>query len=122
GSSRRHFEMMRARAGNAGVLPSLSCPRKRGWVFEDRGARKKGVPLPEMSLSKKAVRSWYNSQRWKKKAKYQLQQHTLCAMCLGIGRITAATTADHIVPHRGDAEAFWRGTLQSLCTHHHSPH
>jgi 5-methylcytosine-specific restriction protein A len=33
--------------------------------------------------------------------------------------LTPATTADHIVPHRGD-QALFRGPLQSLCTPCHS--
>lgn len=36
-------------------------------------------------------------------------------MCRADGRLTAATVADHVAPHRGDAAAFWRGELQSLC-------
>ena len=41
-------------------------------------------------------------------------------MCLKQGRVVAATVADHIVPHRGDAGKFWNGDLASLCDHHHS--
>jgi hypothetical protein len=36
-------------------------------------------------------------------------------MCLQTGRLTAATVADHIEPHRGDPVKFWKGELQSLC-------
>jgi 5-methylcytosine-specific restriction protein A len=36
-----------------------------------------------------------------------------------MGRITAATIADHVVPHRGDVALFFGGELQSLCKTHH---
>jgi hypothetical protein len=40
-------------------------------------------------------------------------------MCLADGKLTPATIADHVEPHRGDANLFWRGALQSLCDHCH---
>jgi hypothetical protein len=35
--------------------------------------------------------------------------------CVREARVTAATDVDHVRPHRGDMEAFWRGPFQSLC-------
>jgi 5-methylcytosine-specific restriction enzyme A len=32
----------------------------------------------------------------------------------------AATVADHVVDHKGNAIAFWQGALQSLCASCHS--
>ena len=50
----------------------------------------------------------------------QLTAHPLCCMCLESEIVTAATVADHVIPHRGDPELFWdAGNLQSLCQHHH---
>ena len=49
----------------------------------------------------------------------QLRKEPLCAYCLRKGLVTAATVADHIVPHKGDARSQWTGPLQSLC---HSCH
>lgn len=63
---------------------------------------------------------WYGTQRWRRRSKAQLQAEPLCVMCLAANRTKAATVADHVVPHRGDEEAFWQGPLQSLCQHHHS--
>ncbi len=40
-------------------------------------------------------------------------------MCSANGVLTAATIADHIIPHRGNKTAFWLGPLQSLCAAHH---
>jgi 5-methylcytosine-specific restriction enzyme A len=36
-------------------------------------------------------------------------------MCFAVGKITAATVADHIEDHHGNWNAFWTGALQSLC-------
>lgn len=46
----------------------------------------------------------------------------LCRMCLEQEIVTAANTADHVTPHRGDPELFWYGELQSLCPVCHSRH
>jgi hypothetical protein len=40
-------------------------------------------------------------------------------MCLAEGRVTSASIADHIEPHRGDQLKFFLGELQSLCPTHH---
>jgi len=58
---------------------------------------------------------WYSTQRWRRKAKRQLQEHPLCAMHLQRGQVMPASVADHIIPHRGDVQQFWSGALQSLC-------
>ena len=41
-------------------------------------------------------------------------------MCSAAGKITPATVADHVVPHRGDYNKFVLGKLQSLCAYHHN--
>jgi 5-methylcytosine-specific restriction enzyme A len=63
---------------------------------------------------------WYGTKRWQIRRKQQLQQQPLCALCLQEHRVTAATVADHVVPHKGDYDLFWHGALQSLCAHHHN--
>ncbi len=46
--------------------------------------------------------------RWQKVRKMYLNENPLCVECLKEGRITpAATTVDHIEPHRGDYDKFW---------------
>jgi 5-methylcytosine-specific restriction endonuclease McrA len=52
-------------------------------------------------------------------AKHQLRIEPLCATCLAAGKVTAATVADHVTPHRGDVNSFWTGRLQSLCSRCH---
>jgi 5-methylcytosine-specific restriction enzyme A len=62
----------------------------------------------------------YDTKRWRRKARTQLAIHPLCAYCLQQGLVVPATCADHIVPHKGDAHAFFYGQLQSLCDACHS--
>src|SRR6516162_4616396 len=38
----------------------------------------------------------YGSERWRKRARHQLQIEPLCRFCLRDGRVTAAQVADHI--------------------------
>jgi 5-methylcytosine-specific restriction protein A len=65
-------------------------------------------------------KAWYSTARWRKRREAQLSVEPLCRMCLGSEIVTAANTADHVVPHRGDPHLFWYGELQSLCASHHS--
>ena len=66
--------------------------------------------------------NWYRDRRWFKRRRFQLNKQPLCEMCLQVGNVTMATTADHIEPHRGDSYLFWFGQLQSLCQTCHSRH
>ena len=65
-------------------------------------------------------RGLYHTARWLRVRAAQLAEHPLCHMCLERGVVTAANTADHVVPHRGDETLFWCGELQSLCTPCHN--
>lgn len=70
------------------------------------------------SAEAQAYRYLYNSAAWKGpsgRRLTQLAKEPLCRMCKAAGRITAATVADHIIPHRGDERLFYEGELQSLC-------
>jgi 5-methylcytosine-specific restriction protein A len=72
----------------------------------------------QRSPEAKAWRHLYNDARWRgphgRRAK-QLEREPLCRICLAASRITVATVADHITPHKGDENLFWHGDLQSLC-------
>ncbi len=55
--------------------------------------------------------------KWRKESKAYLKANPLCAECERSGRITLATDVDHIIPHRGDMDLFWRrSNWQSLCS------
>lgn len=70
------------------------------------------------STEAQAWRHLYNTARWKgpngRRAR-QLQTEPLCRFCKQQGRVTPATVADHVIPHKGDEDLFWNGELQSLC-------
>jgi 5-methylcytosine-specific restriction protein A len=73
------------------------------------------MPTLAADLQSQPWRTWYSLQRWRRRAHHQLRIEPLCAACLEVGRITAATIADHHPPHKGDWNAFRLGPLQSLC-------
>lgn len=60
-------------------------------------------------------RRLYKTARWQARRARQLSAEPLCRTCHLLGRTTAATIADHVIPHRGDAKLFFEGDLQSLC-------
>lgn len=63
----------------------------------------------------------YDTARWKRMRLAQLQREPLCRMCKQRDRITAATVADHEVPHKGDERLFFDDrNLQSLCNDCHT--
>lgn len=57
----------------------------------------------------------YNTPQWHAIRQTQLRSHPLCARCMREGRITTATVAHHIMPHRGDRYSFFNDPLESLC-------
>jgi 5-methylcytosine-specific restriction endonuclease McrA len=65
-------------------------------------------------------RRWYAYSRHRKRAKHQLKLQPFCVLCERDGKAVPAELADHIVPHRGDWNAFRMGELQSLCWRCHS--
>jgi 5-methylcytosine-specific restriction endonuclease McrA len=62
----------------------------------------------------------YKTARWRKLRAQQLIEEPLCRYCDQAGKVTPATVADHVIPHRGDEAKFWGGELQSLCAACHS--
>ncbi len=62
----------------------------------------------------------YDSRKWKMLRRIQLAKEPWCAECLRANIYTPATDADHVDPHRGDPELFFKGDLQSLCKPCHS--
>jgi 5-methylcytosine-specific restriction enzyme A len=60
----------------------------------------------------------YKTYRWQQLRARHLAANPLCEMCKPI--CTIATVCDHITPHRGDDELFWKGPFQSLCATCHN--
>lgn len=74
------------------------------------------------SFDATAWRGWYGLAAWRGKngrRTLQLKLEPICRMCRLQGKVTKATVADHIEPHKGDPDLFWHGALQSLCATHH---
>ena len=87
------------------------------------GARPRAVVRAQYDQARRAVklsRGWYGLTRWRRRRAAQLKAHPLCVMCKAAGLVVIATVADHVVPHREDADRFWNGKLQSLCAKCHS--
>ena len=58
--------------------------------------------------------------RWERARLLFLSEHPLCLGCEAVGVVEAATIVDHVVPHRGDMEAFWNESgWQACCAWHH---
>jgi len=66
-----------------------------------------------------AYRRLYHTARWQRRRARQLAEEPLCRTCATHGRVTAASVADHVVPHKGNAELFHAGALASLCPRCH---
>ncbi len=58
----------------------------------------------------------YDSPRWKRLRRAQLNKEPLCKFCEEKGVIEQATIVDHIIRHKGDKAKFYDSSnLQSLC-------
>lgn len=74
--------------------------------------RQKAVDAARPTASERGYGS-----RWQKARATFLQRHPLCAECERVGRVTAASVVDHVVPHKGDQRLFWdTSNWQPLCT------
>lgn len=66
--------------------------------------------------SRETYKARLYGRRWREARLVHLAAHPLCVFCGQLGRVTAATVVDHIVPHRGDETLFWdTANWQSLC-------
>ena len=68
---------------------------------------------------------WYHIARWRHPVwglrSRVLSATPLCVTCRATGRIVAATSVDHVIPHRGDPALFWNfRNCQALCDACHS--
>tara|TARA_Y100000310_G_scaffold307235_1_gene349164 strand:+ start:2698 stop:3339 length:642 start_codon:yes stop_codon:yes gene_type:complete len=59
--------------------------------------------------------------RWQKARRVFLMSNPLCVCCERMGHTEAAIVVDHIIPHKGDMDLFWkRSNWQGLCEYHHA--
>lgn len=58
---------------------------------------------------------------WDTQARHYKHENPLCLGCEAVGRVTATSVVDHIIPHRGDQKLFWAPeNRQPACDPHHN--
>jgi 5-methylcytosine-specific restriction enzyme A len=63
----------------------------------------------------------YDTARWKKLRRQQLERDPLCRMCKARGVLKQGSVADHVTPHKGDERLFFDAeNLQTLCATDHT--
>jgi 5-methylcytosine-specific restriction endonuclease McrA len=64
---------------------------------------------------------WYRTKKWQRiRLKVLTDQLWTCQQCKRIIVEKGQAHVDHVKPHRGNAEAFWKGELQVLCIECHA--
>lgn len=81
----------------------------------DAARRDTAAAYDRRRRAESATRALYGTARWQSLRARQLAEEPLCRLCLAAGRVSAAVVCDHVEPHRGDVDRFWRGPFQSLC-------
>ena len=91
-----------------------SCPNlvKHGYCQLHRKA--------EINYHNQDAQKLYGTARWQRLRRLQLSKEPWCAECLLSNIYTPATDVDHIQPHRGNPQLFYKGPFQSLCHSCHS--
>ena len=97
---------------------SNSKPRLQG---SDSGRLKVAASGDSWRVGKQSSTQRGYGYRWQKARAAYLAANPLCVYCQRSGRVEAATVVDHIVPHRGNDDLFWRqSNWQPLCASCHS--
>ena len=101
--------------GNVADLASFAAGRGRSTPIA--AVLEAGVVTAK--LANPAALPGVSSMDSENRRRHQLAKEPLCRLCLEAGRVTPATVADHVVPHKGDYRAFKLGELRSLCAECH---
>jgi 5-methylcytosine-specific restriction endonuclease McrA len=97
----------------ATVSPAGYCDKHKGADVNRRSTLARFVDPVSHAL--------YHTARWSKERRLFLQLHPLCRPCMQAGRLTGATQVDHVIPHKGNYEAFFRlENWQPICASCHS--
>ncbi|UVK81429.1 HNH endonuclease [Pseudomonas sichuanensis] len=95
-------------------LKTLACR------LEDASGSRVKVVTPGSWRSGKTSTERGYGYKWQQARERYLRDHPLCVYCERHGRTVAATVVDHVTPHRGDQDLFWRqSNWQALCKHCH---
>jgi 5-methylcytosine-specific restriction protein A len=92
----------------------------------------KPCPVHGREINRPSHMTLYDTQRWRKTSRRNLDLYPLCgdrawnlqitgdSRCRAAGRTVLATVTDHVRPHRGNAALFWDPkNRQSLCDECH---
>ena len=84
-----------------------------------RCAAHKVVHQPVQAKPRSSTQQGYGY-KWQQARAAYLVDNPLCVECMKRGIYTRATVVDHITPHLGDMDLFWRrSNWQPLCKPHH---
>src|SRR5262249_53706994 len=98
--NRRHESPLWADVG-ARLRDFSVCGRPNAFGFDT--PRSRGLEDVENGMPHRPdVHRWYCTAGWQRRRAHQLLVEPLCRLCLEAGRVTPATVADHVEPHRGD--------------------
>src|SRR6185312_9490000 len=93
----------------------------RPQVFRPHGVRGKAERNRAADARRGSAQSRGYTGAWAKASKAHLARHPLCAYCALEGRAEPATLTDHLYPHHGDRDLFWRSVWWvSACETCHS--
>ena len=115
------------RSGRSAVAPARSKCKRLGCLgVAEKGSTgfcpKHTKQQTTMKLQRQGTEHHYlyKTGVWARMRRRQLMQHPLCARCKQHDLLTEAKHVDHVEPHRGVRELFFKSSnLQSLC---HSCH
>lgn len=97
------------------------CANTRCPTLVPRGYCADCAPMVSKPTERPTAHERGYDSRWQKARKTYLHSHPLCVHCLQQKTVKAATTVDHIIPHRGSQALFWdTDNWQPLCTPCHN--
>lgn len=81
---------------------------KAPQTFRCRPVRSKAERDREADQRRGSSRERGYTGAWERASKARLARHPLCEYCALDGCVTPATLTDHLYPHQGDRDLFWR--------------
>ena len=81
----------------------------------------KGPPAKLYAKARASSSERGYTHRWQMERRAFLLRHPVCVECERHGVFEMAKVVDHIIPHKGDMELFWRvSNWQALCVTCHN--
>jgi 5-methylcytosine-specific restriction protein A len=106
------------------IAPKRPCPAPGCRALVDKGYcdqhRRDRQRAYNSTASRQADQKFYKGRRWLAVRAAHLQDEPLCRACRKVGRMTAATHVDHIIPRTAGGADYDESNLQSLCMPCHS--